>query len=406
MNILFLNNGRFSPIESHTMYSDLMRQFRDNGHSVHIISGNERRLEKLPEYYEDNGVKCICVKIGNLTKCSLIEKLWTTLSMPKQYINGIKKYLSETKFDLVIFPTPPISLLGVVKYIKKRDGAKFYLLLKDIFPQNAVDIGIMQTTGIKGLGYKYFRKKEKELYKIADRVGCMSKANVNFVIKHNPEIDSEKVEICPNSVEVMDNSVDQKTRQELRKKYGIPQDKIVFVYGGNLGRPQGIPFIIDCLRSQVNQKDVFFLIVGAGTEYRKIEEFVEKEKPSNVKLMKRLPKEDYDKMVGACDIGMIFLDHRFTIPNFPSRLLSYMQAKLPVFAITDVNSDIKDALYEGNFGWWVESNNVDAFNEKVGVILHADLAATKEREYKYLKENYSVEHAYRTICNIIGEVAL
>ena len=86
--------------------------------------------------------------------------------------------------------------------------------------------------------------------------------------------------------------------------------------------------------------DVFFLIVGDGTEFAKIEAYVNEDKPSNVKLMKRLPKEDYDKMVGACDVGMIFLDHRFTIPNFPSRLLSYMQAKIPVLACTDVNTDI------------------------------------------------------------------
>lgn len=399
MNILFLNNGRFSPIESHTMYSDLMRQFRDNGHNVYIISGNERRLEYLPEYYEDNGVSCVCVKIGNLTKCSLVEKLWTTLSMPNQYIKGIKRHLGGIKFDLIIFPTPPISLLSVVKYIKKRDGAKFYLLLKDIFPQNAVDIGIMQTSGIKGLGYKYFRKKERELYGLADKIGCMSKANVDFVIKHNSEIDRKKLEICPNSVEILDNSVDMDTRKDIRGKYEIPQDIKVFVYGGNLGRPQGISFVIKCLKSQMKRDDVFFLIVGAGTEYKKIEEFIEKEKPSNVKLMERLPKEDYDKMVGACDIGMIFLDHRFTIPNFPSRLLSYMQAKLPVFAITDVNSDIKDAIYEGGFGWWTESNNLSDFNEKVDEIIHSDLTAMREREFKYLKENYSVESAYRTICN-------
>ena len=157
--------------------------------------------------------------------------------------------------------------------------------------------------------------------------------------------------------------------------------------------------MIKCLKSQMKRDDVFFLIVGAGTEYKKIEEFIEKEKPSNVKLMERLPKEDYDKMVGACDIGMIFLDHRFTIPNFPSRLLSYMQAKLPVFAITDVNSDIKDAIYEGGFGWWTESNNLSDFNEKVDEIIHSDLTAMREREFKYLKENYSVESAYRTICN-------
>lgn len=82
-------------------------------------------------------------------------------------------------------------------------------------------------------------------------------------------------------------------------------------------------------------KNVYFLIVGNGNDYEKLKFFVKQEKPENIKLLSVLPKEDYDSMVGACDVGLIFLDHRFTIPNFPSRLLTYMQAKLPVLAVTD-----------------------------------------------------------------------
>lgn len=82
----------------------------------------------------------------------------------------------------------------------------------------------------------------------------MSQANVDYVIKHNPEI----VEVCPNSVEVVDMSVDEETRREIRNKYSIPLDKKVFVYGGNLGKPQGIDFMIECLKSQAKNADVYF----------------------------------------------------------------------------------------------------------------------------------------------------
>ena len=150
--------------------------------------------------------------------------------------------------------------------MKKRDGAKTYLLLKDIFPQNAVDLGMMSKSGIKGLIYRVFRKKEKKLYRISDYIGCMSQANVDYVLKHNPDINPEKVEICSNSVEVVDMSVDEKTRDEIRRKYDIPLDKKIFVYGGNLGKPQGIDFMIECLKSQEKNDAVFFLIVGHGTE--------------------------------------------------------------------------------------------------------------------------------------------
>lgn len=234
-------------------------------------------------------------------------------------------------------------------------------MLNDIFPQNAVDLGVLGTTGLKDLLYKHLCNKEKKLYAVSDRIGRMSQANVEYLIKHNPEINPEIVDICPNSIEPQDLRLSDAKKRDMRIKYGIPLDKKVFVYGGNLGKPQGIPIIIDCLRMENDNEKAFFLIVGDGTEYVKLEAFINEEKPANVKLMKRLPKDDYDRMIAACDVGMIFLDYRFTIPNFPSRLLSYMQAGLPVLACTDPNTDIGDVIVRGGFGWWCASNDVDSF---------------------------------------------
>lgn len=400
MNVLFLNNGRFAPANSHTMYSDLMREFQNNGHIVYVVSANEKRFKPVPEYYEDNGIRCVCVRIGNLTKCNLVEKALTMMTISQQYIKGIKKYYSNIVFDLVLYPTPPISLLDTVLFVKKRDKARSYLILKDIFPQNAIDLGMMSKTGIKGLLYKHFRNQEKKLYRVSDRIGCMSQANVDYVIKHNPEVDPNKVEVCPNSIEVIDKCVDEETRNIIRSKYGIPLDKKVFVYGGNLGRPQGIPFLIKCLHKCKDIDNVFFLIVGEGTEYGRLENYVNKYHQKNLKLMKRLPKEDYDTMVAACDVGMIFLDHRFTIPNFPSRLLGYMQAKLPVLAVTDPNTDIGKVIVEGEFGWWCESNDSNRFVDFVKTIISIDSLKMKDfknSSYQYLELNYSTSKSYNKV---------
>ena len=115
--------------------------------------------------------------------------------------------------------------------------------------------------------------------------------------------------------------------------------------------------------------------------------------------MKRLPKNDYDAMVAACDVGMIFLDHRFTIPNFPSRLLAYMQAKIPVLASTDPNTDIGKVITEGGFGWWCESNSVQGFTKIVDSIGSSDLKAMGDNAYRVLNEKYSVRESYNIIAN-------
>ena len=391
MNILFLTLLDFDAFAKHNIYCDLLRELRGKGNNVYCVSPTERRLGLETHLLEDG---CLLkLRIGNTQKTNIIEKGISTLLIESQFKAAIKKYFKRIKFDLVIYSTPPITFSGVIDYIKKRDGAKSYLLLKDIFPQNAVDIGMMKKGGVTGFLYKHFRGKEKKLYAISDRIGCMSQANVEYVLKHNPEVDPAKVEVCPNSIEVQDMSITPEERVAIREKYGVPQDKKVFVYGGNLGRPQGIPFLIECLKNQMSNQKAYFLIVGDGTEFGKLESFFYEYQPQNMQLLKKLPKEDYDRMVAACDVGMIFLDRRFTIPNFPSRLLAYMQAKVPVLACTDPNTDVGKVITESGFGWWCESNDTTAFDERVQAALTAELSTMGENAFSYLSQNYSVSKA-------------
>lgn len=400
MNVLFLTLIDYRSLEEKDIYTDLLREFVKKGHKVYMISPVERRTGRSTHIIREKNAVILKLKIGNTQKTGIIEKGISTLTIEPLFIMGIRKYFSKVKFDLVVYSTPPITFCNAVEYVRKRDGAKTYLLLKDIFPQNAVDMGMMTTEGAKGLLYKFFRAKEEKLYALSDRIGCMSPANVRYLLEHNPGIAPERVEVSPNSVEIQDKSVDAETRAAIRQKYGIPQDKTVFVYGGNLGRPQGIPFLTECLLTQKNNPDAFFLIVGDGTEYPLLENFCRVQRPANVKLMQQLPKEDYDTMVGACDVGLIFLDHRFTIPNFPSRLLSYMQAKLPVLACTDPNTDIGQIITDGGFGWWCESNDASAFASIIAQIPAADLPSLGQQAYRVLQEKYTAKDAAENILKL------
>ncbi len=403
MNVLFLTMSRFVALYNHGIYEDLMREFVHNGHKVFVVSPTEKRDGGNTHIVEsDDRFVLLRIKTGNLQKTSFIKKGIATLQVSKQFKKGIKKHLPSVKFDLILYSTPPITLYDTIKYLKKRDKAKTLLLLKDIFPQNAIDIGVLKKSGLKGIIYRYFRKKEKKLYAVSDYIGCMSKANVNYLLLNNPELDTTKIAIVPNSIELQDISLNSDDRIAMRNKYGIPQDKIVFVYGGNLGKPQNVPFIIDCLKSQLDNEKVFFLIVGDGTEYHLFEEFASGDNLCNVKVMKRLPRDDFDMMLAACDVGMIFLDDRFTIPNYPSRLLSYMQAGIPVIACTDANTDVGRDIVDGGFGWWCESNNTEKFAELIQEICACERNAMGEAAKEYLREHFNVADVYSKIMDMIG----
>jgi len=400
MNIIFLTLSNINSIYESSIYTDLLREFINNGHSVTIVSPNERRNNKQTHIIEENISKILKVKVGNIQKTSIIEKGISTVLLETNYKSAIKKHLNDTKFDLILYSTPPITLASTIEFLKKRDNAKTYLLLKDIFPQNAVDLGMLNKNGVKSVLYNYFRLKEKKLYEISDSIGCMSQANVEFILQNNHKIPSNIVEVCPNSIEPLSIEKDSLSKKEIKNKYEIPLDKTVFIYGGNLGKPQGIDFLIECLRSNKDNNQVYFVIAGSGTEFIKIKKFFDNEKLTNACLFSHLPKEDYEILANSCDVGLIFLDKRFTIPNFPSRLLSYMQASMPVLAATDVNTDIGKVIEQGGFGFWCESSDVEQFNNKVQQLCDLKL---RERmglnAREYLEDNYTAKHSYEIIMN-------
>lgn len=416
MNVLFLSLLDFESIAERTIYTDLLREFVRGKHHVYVVSPSERRkgtetcLIYDDTFMEEREGFCqiLKVRIGNTQKTNLIEKGISTLRMEGQCRQAIEKYFKNVSFDLVLYATPPITFAKVVEWIKQRDGAVAYLLLKDIFPQNAVDLHMFSK---KGPFYWYFRHKEKKLYQVSDYIGCMSKANVSYLLTHNPGLKEEQVEICPNSIDFSEEQMKQApalTRQEklaLREKYGLPADKVLFLYGGNLGKPQDISYIIRCLKRCQEEKRAFFIICGTGTEYGKLLEY-QKRRAENLWLVNGLVKEEYDNLASVCDVGLIFLDHRFTIPNFPSRLLSYMEQGLAVLSATDANTDIGDVVESGGFGHACESDSEEKFYQLVERMVEAPerLQQMGENARKYLIEHYTVKDSCQTILRHLDEV--
>lgn len=393
MNILFLTLVEINSVEDRGIYQDLLRKFRNEGHDVTIVTPVERRKKISTNFTKKENVSILQVKTFNIQKTNIIEKGIGTLAIEYQYLSAIKKHLTDKKFDLILYSTPPITFAKVIEFVKKRDHAKSYLLLKDIFPQNAVDMNMLKKNGFL---HKQFVRKEKKLYKISDTIGCMSPANADFVLRHNPEIEKNKVEVNPNTIEPKDFNYSEDQKIAIRKKYGVPVDKKVLIYGGNLGKPQGLDFLLETIK-ETRLSNAYFLIVGNGTEFLKIQYWFNIHKPDNAKLLQKLPKEDYDQLLSACDVGLIFLDRNFLIPNFPSRLLSYLEMKIPVIAATDPNTDIGDIIEDANCGYKVIAGDQAEMQLKLKHLIHDDLQTLGNNGYKLLQKEYLVDRSYNLI---------
>ena len=394
MNILFLTSAKIQSINDRAIYPDLLRKFRNEGHQIFILTPTERRIKKKTYLIEEDGCKILNVWTPNLQKTNLFEKTISTLLVEFLFGRAYARFFKNQKFDLILYSTPPITFTNLIKHIKSQTDAKTYLLLKDIFPQNAVDLKMFSQ---RSLIYKYFRNQEQKLYRTSDHIGCMSALNKKYVLANNSGLAESKIEVNPNSIFLFPKNDELKSN--LKSLEFLPKDKIIFVYGGNLGKPQGLDFLLEVINdSKINSKS-FFVIVGSGTESQRIRSWFKKNKPENALLIDHLPHAEYDVLLRSCHVGLVFLNPAFTIPNYPSRILSYMENKLPILFGVDKNTDVGIEAEAGKYGYSCENGDLSTFRKYIDLLSNDTPLRIKmgNNGYDRLKKDFNVDYSYQMI---------
>ena len=362
MNILYIAGSFPKPDQGATIYTDLAQALFEANHNIIIITHEQPKNAHKIELKSERGLPVLRVPVGNYRDIGYIEKGITILKHPFLMKRAVKKYLKNEKLDLILFEAPPVTNARLVAFAKKLFQCPSYLMLKDIFPQNAVDLGIMKRGR---LIYKYFHRQEKRLYKTADYIGCMSKENCKYIIKHNPYLDPHKVELFPNTKKISNLQKPQAGLRVERKRLGIPDDACVFLFGGNMGKPQYVDLLCKAIEKCKEDKKVYFLFIGRGTHRAMLQHTIDKLGVKNALVIENIHREQYESIVKECDVGLIILDPSFTIPNYPSRILSYLEYSIPVLAATDKVTDIKELIETSQCGLWAYSGDLEDFLEKI-----------------------------------------
>ena len=392
MRVLYLGLAVPNMNEYHNMFTDMMVEFKKQGHEI-VVIGPTVNDDEVGLQIEDN-IQVLRVPTMKLFGVGKFAKGVANILLPYQYKKALKKSGLDLNFELVMMPTPPITLASTASWLKKKYGSKFYLILRDIFPQNAVDLSMMAEGGMI---FNYFRKKEIQMYNMADSIGCMSQGNIDFVVKQNPKIDASKLHLLPNWSRLLPLSSQEKI-QNLKKQLEL-EDKFVVLFGGNIGRPQKMENIVALAKSCQDVKDMFFLIIGFGNEKENLKKRITSEGIGNIKLMDSLSRADYFDALQIAEVGLISLSEEFTIPNIPSKALVYYNTKKPILAAIDTNTDFGKILEDANCGLWAESNNTPLLKEKLLSLYNDDEKRKQmgENGYNYLKNELLTDMAYKTI---------
>lgn len=396
MRILLLSSTFPKEEKSANIYTDLAVALTQHGHRLTVVVSEEKKNVKDDSKSIERDMEVLRVKCGNIYEVNFIEKTISFLTIGFSLIKAIKKNYSNEEFDLILFSSPPVTLNRVVKWCMKKYKCDSYLMMKDIFPQNGLDIGLY--TKMNPM-YWYFKFQETKLYEISTTIGCMSPKNIEY-LNIQSRVPLDKLELFPNSVKIRDfNNISEFKKKQIRQSYGIKKTDIVSVFGGNFGKPQGLDFLEEVLIKYRDKDDCKFLLVGNGTEKDRLFKFIDQKRLTNVLKFDYMQREEFEKLLSACDIGMVFLDKRFTVPNFPSKTLSYFECALPIIAAVDDATDYGDIIEKIDAGFKVKHGNINDFAKKFN-----KLVINKERRNdmgnngrKYYEKECNVENCVKII---------
>ncbi|HPJ79779.1 MAG TPA: glycosyltransferase family 4 protein [Prolixibacteraceae bacterium] len=338
------------------------------------ITGNQKRewligRRKKFETALENGIRVLRVYAGPIRKVSPVRKGLSLLGLGARLAAALRRAWPREAFDLVIAPTPPVTLSGLFRKVKRRYGAPFYLLLKDVWPQGSVDLGVLHRYG---LPWCWLRFHELRTYRVADYVGCMSPRGVAYFRAANPGFPSSRVEECPNSirpsrVEVNDQPLLVTTAggtDTIRRRYAIPEEACLFVFSGNLGIGHGLSFLTEVIKQLAEYREAFFLVGGSGTCLARIRDDLNGSQGRNALVYSWLPEADFHQLMETSDVGLILL-HRYTVPQFPSRLLTYFDHSKAVLCAVNKHTDIGEIVERHGCGLSVPHGDVARFTQAV-----------------------------------------
>ena len=319
---------------------DLARELLAQHHepTVIVASPDLQTPWKL-EHIDD--VEVLRVKAPQTKDVGLIRRALAECWLPFAMLRGLRKSpLADVQWQGVIWYSPTIFFGPMVRAVKRRCGCRGYLILRDLFPDWAVDAGVMR----KGLAYRFFKWVERYQYASADVIGVQTPANVPLVEK-DARFGNAKVEVLNNWLSVPD-----RTPTAVDLSVGPLAGRTIFVYTGNMGAAQGMDCLIDLAISLKTNDQVGFLFVGRGSDVPRLRARVEAEALANVVFIDEVDSAEIPAILDQCHVGLIALDPRHTTHNIPGKLLSYLRAGLPVLARINPGNDLEGVINDAGVG--------------------------------------------------------
>jgi len=380
---------------SNGLYIDLAKECQRRGHNVTLI-GSSLQCNRVTI---EGNIKIVRVKARRIVgEPNLIKKGIAMALLPYSFKKIYNRELKKTTFDWIVMPTPPITLIDFVAYLRRKLNSKLYLILRDIHPQSSWSLGEIPYRWM----YDYLDRRSKKGYKESSLIACMSKRNAEYIVEEYPWLNPKKMVVLYNWLQP---TSDTDFLIDVREKYGL-QGKVIALFGGNIALGQKIENIVDLANHYRNREDVVFVVIGKGVKKQELIDRVNALALNNVLFLDFMPQKEYLAFVRSVDIGLISIHENNVAPTCPSKLAAYMSMKIPVLAMINYNNDYGQIIEQANAGFWAVASDKDkiysAFDK---LVKDSDLRKTMGRSaFSFYIENMTTEVAAQTMLRQMNSV--
>lgn len=373
---------------------DLSREFVRQGHELTVLLpavdiDDSWVIERI------DGVQIVRLKAPKTKDINYVSRTIGEFLMPYAMRRNLSKSpLGAQKWDGVVWYAPSIFHGPLANSLKKRSSCKGYLIIRDIFPEWAVDMGLMG----RGLPYQFFNAIAQYQYSVADVIGVQTPGNRSYFYDWKKKSNGK--------LEVLQNWLGKPAADKcvIRLDETSLAGRKVFVYAGNMGVAQGMDIVLQLAEKMLVRSDVGFVFVGRGSEVKRLRIFAKERSLSNVLFFDEIDPDQIPDLYSQCRVGIVALDPRHKSHNIPGKFLTYMQSGLPVLANVNVGNDLIALILNENVGQVCESNQINDLTTSAKTLLEQidTDPALSIRCIKLFEREFSVTCAVQQITNSLA----
>lgn len=328
---------------------DLSREFARQGHALTVLlpSPDQDKPWSLEEF---DGVQVLRLKAPRTKDIGFVLRAFAEFAMPFAMLKQFRKSpLCSERWEGVVWYAPSIFHGPLANFLKKSSRCNGYLIIRDIFPEWAVDMGLMG----RGLPYRFFDAVARYQYSVADVIGVQTPGNLMYFDRWQQQ-PGRKLEVLQNWL-----AKPARARCTIRVNETTLARRKVFVYAGNMGIAQGMGIILDLAEKLNHRTDLGFLFVGRGSDASRLKAAANDRKLDNVLFYDEIHPDEIPDLYSQCSAGIVALDPKHKSHNIPGKFLTYMQCGLPVLANVNAGNDLAQMIRDEQVGLVCESNEVD-----------------------------------------------